>query len=116
EGQQVADDLRRQSTPSYVREAPADASLARLQGHGRYGNGGRGRQGPMRPTAPSDLRGRVSRSGPNREDWWSTAVTGVPVLAHGLPNKLVEAVSRCTGNAVVPQTLVPLLTAIADML
>jgi len=31
------------------------------------------------------------------------------VLAHGLPNKLVEAISRCTGNAVVPQTLVPLL-------
>jgi len=147
EGQQAADDLRRQSTSSSREtspnasgetrrtglrtraeeqqrgrscdapsEAAADTELARLQRYGRLGPERSGASVLRRPVAPSDLRGRVERIGPNGEDWWSEIVTGVPVLAHGLPNKLVEAISRCTGNAVVPQTLVPLLQAVREMI
>lgn len=86
-----------------------DAERAGLEGHERERAERPRPSSRVRPVAPPDIRGRV-----NRADWWSEAVTGVPVLVHGLPNKLVEAVSRCTGNAIVPQTIIPLLRAIHD--
>ena len=84
-----------------------NANGARLQGHAGHGADGDGRTGAGQPTAPPDLRGRVSCP-----DWWHEANTGVPVLADGLPAKLVEAACRCAGNSVVPQVLMPILESI----
>lgn len=71
----------------------------------------RGRDARIEPAGDdkhlADLRGRV-----NRADWWHETHTGIPVLAYGLPNKLVEAATRCCGNAVVPQAWRPIARAI----
>lgn len=73
---------------------------AHAYGQGHAGNvvGSEGRQDARRPVATPDLRGRFSG-----RDWWHEARTGIPVLADGLPSRLVEAVSRCTGNSIIPQ-------------
>lgn len=78
--------------------AVADSNSTRLEGHA--GNGARNGGWPEagRPVATPDLRGRVSS-----ERWWHEDVTGIPVLVHGISNRLAEASCRCTGNAVVPQ-------------
>lgn len=91
------------------REDVGVATGAGLQGHAEQRRIQPGPSVPRRPIAPPDLRGRV-----NRADWWSEAVTGVPVLVNGLPNKLVEAISRCAGNAIVPQSVVPVLAALHE--
>jgi len=81
---------------------PADSNgqgLERLGGDGQGENRtGGGSEESRRPVAPPDLRGRV-----NCEDWWHETHTGIPVLAHGIPSRLVEASCRCFGNAVMPQ-------------
>jgi DNA-cytosine methyltransferase len=69
-----------------------------LEGHARDGSRDRGRSEARRPIAPPNLRGRVSS-----ERWWHEDVTGIPVLVHGISNRLAEASCRCTGNAIVPQ-------------
>jgi DNA (cytosine-5)-methyltransferase 1 len=90
-------------------EAPsADTNGQGLQGHAGNGADGLGRSGARRPIAPPDLRGRVTGA-----DWWHEAHTGIPVLATGIPGRVVEAVSRCIGNSVVPQVLMPVMEAIA---
>lgn len=89
----------------------ADAVRARLQGHARNGEDGEGRTEARRPVAPPDLRGRV-----HSDNWWHEAHTGIPVLADGLPNKLVEAASLCIGDSIVPQVVVPLAKAIYQIL
>lgn len=99
------------SSRSYC-AALADANGQGLQGHAWNGANGQGWQAEARrPVAPPDLRGRVT--GP---DWWHEANTGIPVLATGLPSRLVESVSRCVGNSVVPQVLIPIMEAIASTL
>lgn len=90
-----------------------DADGSRLQGHA--GDGADGERAGVRPearrhAAPADLRGRVAGA-----DWWHEAHTGVPVLADGLSARLVEAAARCSGNAVVPQVLMPILEALASL-
>lgn len=83
-----------------------------LQGHAGNGEDSQGREaGSRRPVAAPDLRGRVT--GP---DWWHEAHTGIPVLATGIPSRVVEAVSRCIGNSVVPQAIIPVMEAIAQTL
>ena len=78
-----------------------------LQGHAGHEPHGDGRTGTGRPVAPPDLRGRV-----HSENWWHEVNTGVPVLAHGLPARLVEAAARCAGDSVVPQVIQPIARAI----
>jgi hypothetical protein len=77
----------------------ADSERPGPQGHAEHEAGPGGRPAGKRPAfTASDLRGRVFT-----EKWWHEAHTGIPVLANGIPNKLAEAVTRCTGNAVLPQ-------------
>lgn len=78
-----------------------------LERHARHVRQPQRRHPEARPTAPRDLRGRVSSP-----DWWHEDHTGIPVLAHGIPTKLAEAASRCTGNAIVPQAFLPILRAL----
>ena len=92
-------------------ETAADAHGQGLQGHAGHGANGDGWPGTRRSVAPPDLRGRVSKA-----DWWHEVNTGVPVLAHGLPGKLVEAAARCAGDAVVPQVIQPIARAIYQQL
>ncbi len=82
---------------------------------------------PRRPDATQDLpdiRGRVTRP-----DWWFEVVSGVPcipsksqddtripVLATGLPGKLVEAASLCIGDSIVPQAFYPIAQAVYQTL
>ena len=87
----------------------ADGSSEGFQGYAGNGNGSTGRTEARRPVRPADLRGRV-----NRADWWHEHVTGVPVLVHGLPSKLVEAYCRCSGNAIVPQAWAPIAEAVYE--
>jgi DNA (cytosine-5)-methyltransferase 1 len=63
-----------------------------------------------------DLRGRVFATETGEPQWWSETHTGIPVLAHGLSARLVEAAARCTGDAVVPQVIRPIARAIRQML
>ena len=83
-------------------ENAPDAMRPRLEGHAGNGVGsniaGGGSEETRRHVAPPDLRGRV-----NCEEWWHEANTSIPVLAHGIPAKLVEAACRCFGNAIIPQ-------------
>jgi hypothetical protein len=65
---------------------------------------------------PKDLRGRVFATEPGEPPWWHEAHTGVPVLAHGIPNKLAESFARCAGDAVVPQAIQPIARAIKSSL
>lgn len=64
-------------------------------------------QADYKSKAIPDLRGRC-----NIPDWWHEANSGVPVLAHGLPPRLVEAAARCAGDSVVPQVIQPIAKAI----
>lgn len=89
----------------------AHSDHARLQGHSGNGANGHGRTPARRPTAPPDLRGRA-----DRHDWWHETHTGIPVLADGLPARLVEAAARCAGDAVVPQVIQPIARAIYQQL
>lgn len=91
------------------------ADRAGLQGHAGHGADGEGRAGSGRPVAPPDLRGRC-HNGNGHCPWWHEINTGVPVLAHGLPARLVEAAARCAGDAVVPQVIQPIARAIKQML
>ena len=92
-----------------------DTNHPRLQGHAWHGadldqqerNGAQ----PRGPVAPPDLRGRVSCS-----DWWNETHTGIPVLADGLPSRLVEAAARCAGDAIVPQVFQPIARAIRKVI
>lgn len=93
----------------------AHPDRARLQGHPEHGDDREGWPGTRRPVAPPDLRGRVRDFGQGFP-WWHEANTGVPVLAHGLPSKLVEAAARCAGDAVVPQVIQPIARAIYQQL
>lgn len=88
-----------------------DANRQGFQGHAGNGADGRGRPREGRSVAPADLRDRVRDFG-NGLPWWFEANTGVPVLAHGLPARLVEAASRCAGDSVVPQVIQPIARAI----
>jgi site-specific DNA-cytosine methylase len=92
-------------------EAAAHADLSRLQGHAGHGAHRNGRTGTRRPVAPPDLRGRVTGA-----DWWHEVNTGIPVLADGLPTRLVEAATRCTGNSIVPQVAQIIAEAIRTQL
>jgi DNA (cytosine-5)-methyltransferase 1 len=96
----------------------ANADNSGLERHARHeaGSGeGRGRGAESRgPIAAPDLRGRVSAQG--RDVWWSEAHTGIPVLAHGLPSRLVKSATHCAGDAVVPQVVRPIARAIRTML
>lgn len=74
-----------------------------------------GGQDEKRPTSPPDLRGRVRDFG-NGFPWWHEINTGVPVLASGLPNKLVEGATKCIGDSVVPQAVAPVAKAIFEAL
>jgi DNA (cytosine-5)-methyltransferase 1 len=100
----------RQSAEDDRETTAPNANSEGLQGHAGNGANGEGRPRERRPVAPADLRGRVASA-----DWWHEARTGVPVLADGLPSRLVEAVSRCAGNSVVPQALMPVMLALASV-
>ncbi len=94
--------------------AASHAGRAGLQGHAGNGGDGQGRPGPGRSVAAAgvpDLRGRVAGG-----DWWHAVNTGVPVLADGLPARLVEAAARCAGDAIVPQVIQPIARAIYECL
>lgn len=93
----------------------AHPDRAGLQGHPEHGADREGWTGTRRPVAPPDLRGRVQQNG-GGFPWWHEANTGVPVLAHGLPGKLVEAAARCAGDSVVPQVIQPIARAIYQQL
>jgi hypothetical protein len=97
---------RRSSDPHLPADAPHTHD-PRLQRHARHVRQPQRRHTTAGSIAPRDLRGRVS--GPQ---WWHEANTGIPVLAHGIPTKLAEAASRCTGNAIVPQAFHPILAAL----
>ena len=91
----------------------ADRSgLQRHSGNGENLNGGARAE---RSIAAPDLRGRVRDFG-NNLPWWHEANTAIPVLADGLPTKLVEAAARCAGDAVVPQVIKPIARAIYQQL
>ncbi len=92
--------------PGESRTAPHSDDQG-LERHRRHVRQPQRRHPEARPTAPRDLRGRVSSP-----QWWHEAHTGIPVLAHGIPAKLAEAASRCTGNAIVPQAFLPILHAL----
>lgn len=102
-------DARRLTSSNGHCAAFANTNSQGLQGHPGNGANSHGRPGARRPASAPDLRGRVFGA-----DWWHEAHAGVPVLATGLPSRLVEAVSRCVGNSVVPQAVVPVLEAIAQ--
>lgn len=106
EGKPRPDDFRRLIAQGDRPGIPADAHSPGFQGHAGHDLPG-GRPESYRPIAPQDLRGRV-----NGTDWWHEARTGIPVLAHGLSSRMAEAFARCTGNSVVPQTVVPFAEAI----
>ena len=91
-------------------ETAPNANEPGLEGHAGDGDGV-GRQEARRPVATPDLRGRVSKA-----DWWHEINTGVPVLAHGLPSRLVEAATRCAGDSVVPAVIQPIARAIKNQL
>lgn len=84
---------------------------AGLQGHPKHGDDREGWPETRRSIATPDLRGRVQPDGQGYP-WWHEAHTGIPVLAHGLPARLVEAAARCAGDAVVPQAIQPLARAL----
>jgi DNA (cytosine-5)-methyltransferase 1 len=114
--EQQPKDCRRQTRQSSIcgRRVVENASHtngAGLQGHAGYGADGGRWAGTRRPVATPDLRGRASKA-----DWWHEANTGVPVLADGLPGRLVEAAARCSGDAVVPQVIQPIARAIHKIL
>lgn len=90
-------------------EEIADSNRAGLEGFNGHGNGV-WRPRSMRPTTPESLCGVVSCP-----DWWREDITGISVLVHGIPGRLAEAYHRCTGNAVVPQAIFPVLKAIAEI-
>ncbi|TSA41470.1 MAG: DNA (cytosine-5-)-methyltransferase [Verrucomicrobiales bacterium] len=113
----------------------ANPYRAGLQGHAGHGADCHGRAQTRRPVATPDLRGtfadakgelRLSkpahqsppdlRGRADGENWWHEINTGVPVLAHGLPARLVEAAARCAGDAVVPQAVRPIARAIYQQL
>lgn len=99
----------------YEQSTSTHSNSPRLQGHAGDEDGCDGGASEKRPTAPPDLRGRVRDFG-NGFPWWHEINTGVPVLATGLPNKLVEGATRCIGDSVVPQAIVPVAKAIYEAL
>lgn len=96
-------------------KTPIHADDPRLQGHAGHVENSEGRETTGRSIATPDLRGRVRDFG-NGLPWWHEVNTGVPVLAHGLPSRLVEAACRCAGDAVVPQVIQPIARAIRERL
>jgi DNA-cytosine methyltransferase len=91
--------------------AVANGNSEGLEGHARDGARDRGREETRRSITTPDLRGRVSS-----ERWWHEDVTGIPVLVHGISNRLAEASCRCTGNAIVPQVAQVIAFALKEVL
>lgn len=115
-GAQEGDDIRRQSATNDCEASSSNPDDQGLQRHTELREGSEESRRVIsgqeqRHAPPPDLRGRVT--GP---DWWHEAHTGIPVLATGLPGRVVEAVSRCIGNSVVPQAVMPIFEAIGETL
>jgi DNA-cytosine methyltransferase len=91
--------------------AVANGNSEGLEGYSRDGARDGGWEETRRSIATPDLRGRVSS-----ERWWHEDVTGIPVLVHGISNRLAEASCRCTGNAIVPQVAQVIAFALKEVL